>query len=100
MSSGRKWAAGLVGVVVIASVMSYAYSARRSKSSSSKLVTARIDRGKITSRVTASGTLSALVTVLVGTQVSGRVSWIGVDFNSKVDKGEVIAKIEPELFEA
>jgi HlyD family secretion protein len=50
--------------------------------------------------VTATGTLSALVTVQVGTQVSGRIKQINVDFNSPVQKGQVIAKIEPALFEA
>ena len=50
--------------------------------------------------MTATGTLSALVTVQVGTQVSGRIKEINVDFNSPVKKGQVIAKIEPALFQA
>ena len=59
-----------------------------------------VDRGPIVAKVTATGTLSALVTVQVGTQVSGRLKQINVDFNSPVKKGQVIAKIEPALFEA
>src|SRR5580658_7165203 len=55
---------------------------------------------RITGKVTASGTLSALVTVLVGTQVSGRISHLYADFNSKVTKGELVAKIDPQIFEA
>ncbi len=55
---------------------------------------------RIVGKVTASGTLSALVTVLVGTQVSGRVQRLYADFNSKVTKGELVAKIDPQLFEA
>ena len=54
----------------------------------------------IIAKVTATGTLSALVTVQVGTQVSGRIKEIDVDFNSPVKKGQVIAKIEPALFAA
>lgn len=65
-----------------------------------KFETAQVDRGRIVSRVTATGTLSALVTVQVGSQVSGRVAQLFVDFNSPVKKGEVIAKIDPQIFEA
>src|SRR5262249_25090174 len=46
------------------------------------------------------GVLSALVTVAVGSQVSGRISEIDVDFNSPVKKGQVIARIDPQLFQA
>jgi HlyD family secretion protein len=62
--------------------------------------TVAVDRGPIVAKVTATGTLSALVTVQVGTQVSGRIKEINVDFNSPVKKGQVIAKIEPALFAA
>ena len=62
--------------------------------------TVAVDRGAITAKVTATGTLSALVTVQVGTQVSGRIKEIMVDFNSPVKKGQVIARIEPALFAA
>src|SRR6478609_2347080 len=62
--------------------------------------TVAVDRGPIVAKVTATGTLSALVTVQVGTQVSGRLKEIKVDFNSQVKKGQVIAKIEPSLFAA
>jgi len=62
--------------------------------------TVAVDRGPIVAKVTATGTLSALVTVQVGTQVSGRIKQIMVDFNSPVKKGQVIAKIEPALFQA
>ncbi len=62
--------------------------------------TAAIEKRRITGRVTASGTLSALVTVQVGTQVSGRVQKLFVDFNSPVKQGQLVAKIDPALFEA
>ncbi len=62
--------------------------------------TAVVDRGRIVSRVTATGTLSALVTVQVGTQVSGTVQKLFADFNSPVKKGQLIAKIDPQLFQA
>src|SRR5262245_57589224 len=62
--------------------------------------TVAVDRGPIIAKVTATGTLSALVTVQVGTQVSGRIKEILVDFNAPVKKVQVIARIEPALFQA
>src|SRR5438876_2021930 len=56
--------------------------------------TAPLGSGPVSAKVTASGTLSALVTVLVGSQVSGRIDSIRVDYNSTVKKGQVIANIE------
>ncbi len=57
-------------------------------------------RGRIVAKVTASGTLSAIVTVQVGTQVSGTIAALHADFNSTVKKGQLVAKIDPSLFEA
>jgi HlyD family secretion protein len=62
--------------------------------------TSPVDRRTIVGRVTASGTLSALVTVQVGTQVSGRIQKLFADYNSQVQKGELVAKIDPQLIEA
>jgi HlyD family secretion protein len=62
--------------------------------------TVGLEKRHIAARVTASGTLSAIVTVLVGTQVSGRVQKLYADFNSPVKKGELVAKIDPQLFQA
>jgi HlyD family secretion protein len=62
--------------------------------------TAPVEKKRIVGKVTASGTLSALVTVQVGTQVSGRIQKLFADFNSQVKKGELVAKIDPQLFEA
>ncbi len=62
--------------------------------------TAKVDKGRIAPKVTATGTVSATVTVQVGSQVSGRVAALYADFNSAVDAGATIAKIDPQLFEA
>ena len=62
--------------------------------------TVTIERRGILGRVTASGVLSAIVTVQVGTQVSGRIQKLFADFNSQVTKGELVAKIDPQLFDA
>jgi HlyD family secretion protein len=73
---------------------------RAQQNTGPKYETAKVDRGRIAARVTATGTLSALVTVQVGSQVSGRIQMLAADFNSQVKKGQVIAKIDPELFKA
>ncbi len=74
--------------------------ARSSRPPEPKYVTVAAEKGRLVARVTATGTLSALVTVQVGSQVSGRISDIFVDFNSPVKKGQVIAKIDSQLFVA
>ena len=58
------------------------------------------EKGNVVSRVSTSGSLQAVVTVDVGSQVSGRIQELYADFNSPVKKGELIAKIDPSLFEA
>jgi len=62
--------------------------------------TAKVERGDIVSTVSATGNLAAVVTVQVGTQVSGTIQKLFVDFNSPVKKGQTIAQIDPALFNA
>src|SRR5512137_1432416 len=62
--------------------------------------TAKIERGTIVSNVAATGNLSAVTTVQVGTQVSGTIQKLYVDYNSRVKKGQAIAEIDPSLFNA
>lgn len=57
-------------------------------------------RGDIRATVTATGTMNAVTTVLVGTQVSGTISKLYVDFNSPVKKGQILAQIDPATFQA
>src|SRR6266705_36314 len=60
--------------------------------------TAKVERGDIHDVVEATGTINAVTTVQVGSQVSGTISKLFVDFNSRVRKGDVIALIDPALF--
>src|SRR5207245_9690013 len=62
--------------------------------------TAPVTRGEIIDTVGATGTLQAVTTVQVGSQVSGNIAYLGADFNSIVKKGQVIARLDPSLFEA
>src|SRR5512143_3220044 len=59
-----------------------------------------VTRGDILATVTATGTVNAVTTVQVGTQVSGTIRTLYVDFNSRVKKGQLIAQIDPSTFEA
>ena len=62
--------------------------------------TARVTRGPITQAVTATGTLNPVVNVQVGSQVSGNIQKLFADFNSQVKAGQVIAQIDPAIFQA
>jgi HlyD family secretion protein len=62
--------------------------------------TTPVERGELLSTISSTGTLNAVVTVQVGTQVSGTIQQLLVDFNSPVKKGMLIARIDPSIFEA
>ena len=59
-----------------------------------------VTRGDIIDSVGATGTVQAVTTVQVGSQVSGNIEWLGADFNSVVREGQVIARIDPATFQA
>ena len=97
----KRRAAWIAGIVVAAgAVAALTLGGARRNPGAAKYETVKVERGRIVARVTASGTLSALVTVQVGTQVSGRIQDLYVDFNSPVRKGQVLAKIDPQFFKA
>src|SRR5258708_7341077 len=91
-------------VVLVLLVIGGGVGAWRWRASSSapavKYDTGQAGRGKLTARVPATGTLSALVTVQVGAQVSGRISKLYADYNSRVTRGQTIAVLDPALFGA
>jgi HlyD family secretion protein len=93
------WTVGIAMVAVLVSA-AIVYGSTVRKRSSLEFESAPVDRGRIVARVTATGTLSALVTVQVGSQVSGRINAIFVDFSSPVTKGQVIARIDRQMFQA
>jgi HlyD family secretion protein len=62
--------------------------------------TSAVERGDVVATVRAAGTVNALVTVEVGSQISGQVKELYVDFNSSVTQGQIIARIDPETYEA
>ncbi|MBI2081013.1 MAG: biotin/lipoyl-binding protein, partial [candidate division NC10 bacterium] len=62
--------------------------------------TAPVERGEIVASVVATGTVNPVITVQVGSQISGMVKHLYADFNSAVKRDQLIARIDPELFEA
>ena len=90
----------LIFVVIIMVLGIAAFIALRDKGKEPKFRTEKVVRGDIVQTVTATGTVNAVTTVLVGTQVSGTIKQIYVDFNSPVKKGQLIAQIDPSTFEA
>lgn len=93
----RRWWLPYVGVFCLIVGGAFAWQKRKTPEKP-RFVTTPVERGRLVARVTATGTLSALVTVQVGSQVSGRIAQLSADFNSQVKKGEVIARIDPQLF--
>jgi HlyD family secretion protein len=86
-------------LLAIAGGGGYAYYQYRKKAPEPTVMTAAVSRGDIADTVGATGTLQAVTTVQVGTQVSGTIQELHADFNSLVKKGQVIARLDPSLFE-
>jgi HlyD family secretion protein len=85
-------------IIIVLGIVTFAVSKKRENGQ--KFRTEKITRGDIQAAVTATGTVNPVITVQVGTQVSGRIQHLYVDFNSPVKKGELIAQIDPAIFEA
>lgn len=89
---------GIALVAVAVATAGYVVTAGRAQSAKYRM--ARVDRGPLVSTVSATGTLNAVTTVQVGSQVSGQIKELLVDFNSPVRKGRLIARLAPEIFQA
>src|SRR5437867_2052680 len=98
MSARRLVLLALIVAVAAAGAWGYLYAG--SAGGTPKYRTASIDRGALTATVSATGSLNAVITVQVGSQVSGQVKELYANFNSMVKKGQLIARIDPESFEA
>ncbi len=90
----------LIGGVILIVIAVAVFFLFRGKGNEPQFRFDKVTRGDIEMAVTATGTVNPVTTVLVGTQVSGTIKNIYVDFNSPVKKGQLIARIDPALFEA
>lgn len=91
----RHWL--IVGLVIVAIAVFAAFEFKGDDKP--KFFTTKADRGDIHQVVEATGTINAVTTVQLGSQVSGTISKLFADFNSKVKKGQVVAQIDPSLFQ-
>lgn len=98
-SSAGKWITGVIIVAVVVIVGGIWHFAKN-RGDDPQYNTVGVDRGDLTQTVTATGTLNPVTNVLVGCQVSGRISKVYVDYNSIVKAGELIAEIDPKTYEA
>lgn len=88
----------IVVILVIGGVLALLWWNRQA--SAADYTTDRVSRGTVEIDVAATGTVQALTTVQVGSQVSGTVAWLGADFKSNVKRGQVIAKLDTALLQA
>src|SRR6184192_3618367 len=89
------WLAVIIALLIIAAVLRQCRNA-----GAANYQTAMIMRGPVTQAVTATGTLNPVINVQVGSQVSGNIAKLSADFNSQVKAGQVVAQIDPALFQA
>src|SRR5438477_3902363 len=92
--------ASLVVVAALVGIGVWGYFYAQSRGNAAKYRTGRVERGPLTAAVSSTGNLNAVITVQVGSQVSGQIKELLVDFNSIVKRGQVIARIDPQIFEA
>ncbi len=88
----------VVGVAAALATAGYVYSTSRTPAT--RFRTAPVDRGTVVATVSATGALNAVTTVQVGSQVSGQIREVLVDFNTPVRRGQLIARIETDVFQA
>ncbi|MBZ0096614.1 MAG: efflux RND transporter periplasmic adaptor subunit [Sulfuricella sp.] len=86
--------------LIVAAGGAYYWKTRSASPSQEKFKTQAVDRGDIVQTISANGTLSPVVLVNVGTQVSGTLKRLNADFNSRVKEGQILAELDPALFEA
>ncbi|MHB9098903.1 MAG: efflux RND transporter periplasmic adaptor subunit [Syntrophales bacterium] len=90
----------VVVIILIGALAAGGFYLYKNKGNGVQFRTEKVTRGDLRASVTATGTVSAVTTVLVGTQVSGTVKELFVDFNSPVKKGQLLAQIDPALPQA
>jgi HlyD family secretion protein len=95
--SRRRFAAALGAAIVLVATAGLVLRGRNGRP---RYLTAAVERRSITAAVEATGTINPLTTVPVGSSVSGTVKYIFADFNSRVRAGQVLAQLDPDLFEA
>jgi len=100
MGQRRKKYVVAIAILLLCTVGFFLYRLIGRKGSNPGFRTVRVERGDISSTITATGTINPVVTVQVGSQISGRIQALYADFNSSVKEGQIIAQIDPAIFQA
>jgi HlyD family secretion protein len=90
----------VIGAALIVALLVGLYFWQQGSQAKPKWVTAAVDQGPVIQRVSANGTLNPVELVNVGTQISGTVRSLRVDFNSQVRAGQLLAELDPSILEA
>ena len=93
----KRWLFAAIATTALVALAWYAVAGRAGKTQYSL---ATVDRGDVESTITATGNCNAVVTVQVGSQVSGNITALFADFNTKVKQGQLVARIDPAMFQA
>ena len=88
----------IIIIILVGGFLFYQWTGQ--EGSNQKFRFAKVERGEVNLVVTATGTINPVINVLVGSQVSGTIKALYADFNSQVKEGQVIAQIDPAIFEA
>jgi len=96
--SGRQIIGTVIGLAIVGAAGWFLWGKR--EAAAEEYLTAKLERGDLRNSVFATGTLQAVTTVQVGSQVSGTISELYADFNTKVRKGQVVAQLDPSILQA
>jgi HlyD family secretion protein len=100
---GNKRKKYLIGIAILILILAggfFFYQWSGQNGSNQKFRLAKVEKGEVNLAVTATGTINPVINVLVGSQISGTIKALYADFNSQVKEGQVIAQIDPAIFEA
>ena len=98
--SGGGWKWIVIVLIVMGVVAAVVWHVKQGQGDAPQYQATAVERGELTQLVTATGTLNPVVNVTVGSQVSGRISKLYVDYNSTVKSNQVIAEIDPSTYQA
>src|SRR5690242_8474860 len=95
--TGRK---GLIAVAIVLIAAILVFAVRKEKASAGEFFTSPVEKGPLKNTVNATGVVQTVVTVQVGSQVSGQIQDLYADYNSLVKRGQLLAKLDARNFQA
>ncbi|MCA3752377.1 MAG: biotin/lipoyl-binding protein, partial [Phenylobacterium sp.] len=99
-STWRRRAVLILGGLVLLGLVGFGFRSCRSEPEAPPYRTGQVESGALVQTVSASGVVEAMVTVEVGSQISGQIQAIMVDFNDRVKAGQVLAELDPQTYQS